>query len=221
MEETETVREITNKDDLPTSIIIRNVPKELFDDPSLKENFASMFTQISENVRIDFLKGFQRVRVVFTEPEHATAAKLIVEHHKFNGLELKAFFANNIKMVRRAYQSEDGHLKLPPLEKQFLISPPSSPPVGWEQCHEMAPVVCNFDLMSRLAAYSVDDKYEVHGGDPSQPTIVVTPAGVVEPVAPITEAETEEEESQPPSAYGKVEIPHTPRPPKRELDSTG
>lgn len=93
MEEEELAREINNKDDLPTSIIIRNVPKELFDDGSLKDNFSSMFTQISENARIDYLKGFQRVRVVFTEPEHATAAKLIVEHHKFNGIQLKAFFA--------------------------------------------------------------------------------------------------------------------------------
>lgn len=57
--------------------------------------------------------------------------------------------------------SDDGLLKLPPLEKQFLISPPSSPPVGWEQSHEMAPVVCNFDLMAKLAALSVEDTFEV------------------------------------------------------------
>lgn len=93
MEEEELAREINDKDDLPTSIIIRNVPRELFDDEQLKENFNSMFSQISEDVRIDYLKSFARVRVVFIEPEHATAAKLIVEHHKFNGFELKPYFA--------------------------------------------------------------------------------------------------------------------------------
>lgn len=59
------------------------------------------------------------------------AAKLLVEHHSFNGAKMKAFFAKNIKMSKRVDQDEEGHLKLPPLEKQFLISPPTSPPVGW------------------------------------------------------------------------------------------
>lgn len=103
MDEQEQAREINDKDDLPTSIIIRNVPKELFDDENLKQNFASMFTQISENVRIDYLKGFQRVRVVFTEPEHATAAKLIVEHHNFNGVQLKPFFAQVSLILQSPY----------------------------------------------------------------------------------------------------------------------
>lgn len=48
-------------------------------------------------------------------------------------------------------------LRPPSLEKQFLISPPASPPVGWEQSKEMAPVVCNFDLIARLAALAHDD----------------------------------------------------------------
>jgi hypothetical protein len=213
MEEQEKCNKINDKDDLPTSIIIRDVPKELFDDIELKENFSSLFTQISENCRIDYLKGFHRVRVVFTEPEHATAAKLILEHHKFNGVQLKAFFAQNIKLTRRAYQDEEGHLKLPPLEKQFLISPPSSPPIGWEQSTEMAPVVCNFDLMARLAAYTVDDKYEVHGGDPNQPKIVVTPAKNADEL----EADASAAALSGLSTPTKGAIPHTPRPPKREI----
>lgn len=45
----------------------------------------------------------------------------------------------------------DNYLKLPALEKQFLISPPCSPPVGWEQSRESEPVV-NFELLSRLAS---------------------------------------------------------------------
>jgi|UniRef100_A0AC35GQZ2 hypothetical protein len=208
MEEQEKACKINDKDDLPTSIIIRDVPKELFDNAELKENFSSMFTQISENCRIDYLKGFHRVRVVFTEPEHATAAKLILEHHKFNGIQLQVFFAQNIKLTRRAYQDEEGHLKLPPLEKQFLISPPTSPPVGWEQSIEMAPVVCSFDLMSRLAAHSVEDKYEVHGGDPNQPKIVVTPAKNSESEVAVLSGIL---------SPTKGSIPHTPRPPKREI----
>ncbi|OZC05882.1 Calcipressin [Onchocerca flexuosa] len=87
-----------------------------------------------------------------TKPESATAAKLLTQHLSFNGTILKSFFAQRIRL-RDA--SDDGLLKLPPLEKQFLISPPASPPVGWEQSREMAPL------------------YE---GDEDKPKIVIHPA---------------------------------------------
>lgn len=106
MNEEETEKQINDKTDLPKAIIVKNVPKELFDEPQLKENFANLFKQIDENVRIDYLKGFQRVRVVFTEPEHATAAKLLVEHHSFNGVKLKAFFAQVRVQTRRPKDAE-------------------------------------------------------------------------------------------------------------------
>jgi hypothetical protein len=67
----------------------------------------------------------------------------------------------------------------------------------------MAPVVCDFDLMARLAAYSVEDNYEVHGGDdPAQPKIVVTPCN------------KDEEEFN----ARLTSMPHTPRPPLEEED---
>lgn len=103
-EETAIEREVNHKDDLPTSIIIRDVPTELYEDAKLKKNFSDIFTQIGPNVRIDYLKGFQRVRVVFTEPEHATAAKLLIEHHAFNGINMKAYFAQvNFKLLLFLY----------------------------------------------------------------------------------------------------------------------
>ncbi|CAD5234644.1 unnamed protein product [Bursaphelenchus xylophilus] len=192
---------ICKKEDLPTAIVVKNVPSDLFDSPEMKLNFADMFTQIDKNVRIDYLKGFRRVRVAFSRPEHATAAKLLVEHHEFEGVQMKPFFIQNITVTRRAYQDEEGHLTLPPLEKQFLISPPSSPPVGWVQSTEMAPVICDFDLMAKLAAYSVEEDYEVHGGDPSHPTIVVTPVKIGE-------------DEEKPMRCPPTPLPHTPRPPE-------
>ncbi|KAI3415913.1 hypothetical protein GPALN_005477 [Globodera pallida] len=224
--ETKTEKEaaqIGEKSDLPTAIIIKDVPRELFDDPKQKENFTSMFDQISSDiVRTDFLKCFQRVRIIFEKPEHATAAKLLVEHHSFNGIKMKAFFAKNIKMTRRAYQDEAGHLTLPPLEKQFLISPPSSPPVGWVQHAEMAPVVCDFDLMARLASLTVDDKFELFEGDEHQrrPSIVITPCekggggGLLGKVG--SQPTVSVGNAEPDGIRSKVPLPHTPRPPVNE-----
>ena len=48
---------------------------------------------------------------------------------------------------------EDAYLHVPPLEKQFLISPPASPPVGWEQPKEDKPVV-DYDLLTAMASLS-------------------------------------------------------------------
>lgn len=62
--------------------------------------------------------------------------------------------------------------------------------------------------MSRLAAHSVEDKYEVHGGDPNQPKIVVTPAKNSEPEVAVLSGIL---------SPTKGSIPHTPRPPKREI----
>lgn len=46
--------------------------------------------------------------------------------------------------------SEDGFLHVPPVTRQFLISPPASPPVGWEQPKEDKPVV-DYDLIAAMA----------------------------------------------------------------------
>ncbi|VDN03938.1 unnamed protein product [Thelazia callipaeda] len=169
----EKLRDIRDEQDLPLAVIVTNVPNEAFLDKQKKANFSALFTQIEPSCRFNFLKSFHRVRVTFEKPENAVAAKLLTQHLSFNGTTLKSFFAQKARLRK---PPDDGLLKLPPLEKQFLISPPASPPVGWEQSREMAPIVCNFDLMAKLAALSVEDTFEVYEGDENKPKIVVHPA---------------------------------------------
>ena len=56
---------------------------------------------------------------------------------------------------------EDAYLHVPPLEKQFLISPPASPPVGWEQPKEDKPVV-DYDLLTAMASLSPGTRFCLH-----------------------------------------------------------
>lgn len=95
----------------------------------------------------------------------------------------------------------------------------------------MAPVVCDFDLMSRLAALTVDDKYELFEGDEQQrrPSIVVTPctgeakAGggigdglmtgkTARAASPGNDTDNSSDSELP--VRPKIPLPHTPRPPR-------
>jgi hypothetical protein len=53
----------------------------------------------------------------------------------------------------------DPLLALPALEKQWLISPPASPPVGWTQEVEAPPVI-NYELIERLNQLKASDECE-------------------------------------------------------------
>ena len=53
----------------------------------------------------------------------------------------------------------DTKLSLPDKGKQFLISPPASPPVGWEPIEENAPVI-DYNLIAAMSRLRLpgDDK---------------------------------------------------------------
>ena len=48
---------------------------------------------------------------------------------------------------------DGGYLHVPPIERQWLISPPASPPVGWEHPREDKPIV-DLHLLAAMAQLS-------------------------------------------------------------------
>jgi len=121
------------------------------------------------------------VRVTYTSAASAIQARIKMHMSVLGDDVLKCYFGQN-PVVKR--DKEDGLLHPPTPDKQFLISPPASPPVDWEPCPESHPNI-NYDLVSALVKLSPGEAHELHKPEKEwHPSIVVHIAG------------DEEEESQ-------------------------
>lgn len=91
------------------------------------------------------------------------------------------------------------NLQPPKPTKQFLISPPSSPPAGWQQEVEGEPHLINHDLLEALANLSPGEVHELHAPSETQPGILVHTAliGGEDVEAAVVVTEQEEGEEQP------------------------
>jgi len=110
----------------------------------LRDHFAS-FGDINQWVP---LQGFGRVIIVYESAHHAETAKIhcdpivIDGPHTESEIVLRVYRADPNPLVPRGERSwipNTSYLQPPAIEKNFLISPPGSPPVGWEPIKEDPP----------------------------------------------------------------------------------
>ncbi|UJR09358.1 hypothetical protein I4U23_013602 [Adineta vaga] len=146
---------------LPTSLIITPVPQELFTNQQLKDEFEELFRVYDPQIIVLYLKFFRRVRITFTSSSNALQARLHVHERLFHGTTFKTYFACPI--VFRGANPET-HLRPPEPEKLFLISPPASPPVGWEQKLEDPPIV-DLNLIAALAQLQPNQSHQLLSRD--------------------------------------------------------
>jgi len=178
-EEEEDVEEM----ELPDAIILTNLPKIIFEDQDLKRELEELFKEVDPHATFLYFKAFRRARISYTSPHKAAQARICFNELLFEGSTVRAFFAQPLDPPPKDADGKeiDNHLRPPSPERQFLISPPASPPVGWTQIRESEPnrqTLAPFDLISALANLTPGQDHELYRGTPGQglPTIIVSTA---------------------------------------------
>lgn len=159
-------------DDLPTSIIVTNIHSEVFTNEKMKSEMEELFRVFSDNVTFQWLRSFKRLRVNYDNAISAANARLRLHQYEFNKKSIiSCYFAQPVTPV------SNKNLQPPALTKQFLISPPASPPAGWEPREENEPLV-NHDLLAALANLTPGESHELHPQTDDQPGIIVHTARI-------------------------------------------
>lgn len=155
-----------------SQILISNMDEAIFLDRDVMDIFEARLRKFDPAVKVLYFKSFSRVRADMGSISAAVAAKDDLNGLQFGSKTLKCYFFRDLLLGRR----NSGHLELPPLEKQFLISPPVSPPVGWEPVQEGEPIM-DYELLSALASLQPGESHELHPGahDRNIPAIFLQP----------------------------------------------
>ncbi|KAG0209005.1 carbohydrate-binding module 1 protein [Mortierella sp. GBA30] len=95
------------------------------------------------------IKSFYRVFVVFHSTMDAQRAKVQLHNTAFEDTTLRVYFGQHTEI---SIDPASHYLHPPELEKNWLISPPGSPPIGWSQVREDPPNSLNLsdDLVKAL-----------------------------------------------------------------------
>lgn len=113
------------------TIIITNICRDRFSE--LQSAVRAHVEQEVQVVHWAPLHSFGRVLVVLVDADMARRAKTMIEGCHDG---LRVFFSETTPLYSN---EEDSHLQLPDRGKLWLISPPPSPPVGWESRMEDEP----------------------------------------------------------------------------------
>jgi hypothetical protein len=120
-----------------------------------------------------------------------------------------------IKKSNGSNDMDTEHLRPPKPQKQFLISPPSSPPVGWAPCEEAMPML-DIELLNALSKLSPGQAHELHPPTEDHPAIVVHICEDVDSSLSVSSSNDQNVQDLADSFGAKVKIQQTKRPPTYE-----
>ncbi|KAF9234503.1 Calcipressin [Melanogaster broomeanus] len=149
------------------TLIVTQVPRSFFQ-PVILEALRDYFAVYGEINRWAPLSSFCRIIVVYYSEDSAEQAKrccdpLTIQPTLGPISTLRVFRADRSPIITDSSPTDEHFLKPPPVEKNFLISPPGSPPVGWEPVREEPPNTATLahDLITALQKLQLRQS---HGG---------------------------------------------------------
>ncbi|KAK7035888.1 Calcipressin [Favolaschia claudopus] len=152
------------------TLAITSIPKEFFAQPLLLNVLKSHFASYGRINRWVPLPGFGRIIVVYTHEDNAEEAKIrcdpiILEQTQDRSqITLRVYRADSNPLLPTDTDDvvpEANYLRPPEVEKNFLISPPGSPPIGWEPIREDPPNATPLaeDLVAALQKLQLREKH--------------------------------------------------------------
>ncbi|KAJ7084817.1 Calcipressin [Mycena belliarum] len=156
------------------SLAVTSLPKEFFQ-PLLLDVLHNHFATYGHINRWVPLPGFGRILIVYTREDDAETAKVhcdpIVLEQTLDRppITLRVYRADPNPLLPTESDDtipEANYLRPPAIEKNFLISPPGSPPVGWEPIKEEPPNASPLadDLMVALRKLQLEERHFDDGG---------------------------------------------------------
>ncbi|KAF2017053.1 Calcipressin-domain-containing protein [Aaosphaeria arxii CBS 175.79] len=135
------------------TLIITNLQEPEIFEPS---NLVQIREIINQHAAIHTwapLKSFRRIVTSFFDIDSAIRIRQNLDGETLMGSRIRVYFGLNTPL-----NPTDQHLPLPQSDKLFFISPPPSPPMGWEMRNEEAPntLVHAEDLAAALAKLHAD-----------------------------------------------------------------
>jgi hypothetical protein len=118
--------------------------------PDNLQKIRDLISQTAQIFTWSPLKSFRRIVVSFLDEQAAIKVRGVWDGEAIMGERCRVYFGQNTPLN---LQNKDNHLELPDAGKLFFISPPPSPPHGWEMRMEDAPnkLVHAEDLADALA----------------------------------------------------------------------
>ncbi|KAJ3158011.1 hypothetical protein HDU89_000393 [Geranomyces variabilis] len=126
------------------TLIITNLSPAAFATPDAQQTVRAACERYGPLSQFVPLKAFGRALVVYKRTADAQSARrLMHETDVVAGSRVRVYFGQHTDtshLLDPSLGTHIDHLRVPALERNFLLSPPGSPPIDWVQIRESSPV---------------------------------------------------------------------------------